>query len=222
MFKWDMPEVIARAVGHYGDAKEGTNQLTGQARDLTLIIKAADILAHAALTDPLQNYPISFGEETMEMLLERSNINQDGINREVNAVVREAETLAMCNFDAKQIPPKLIKSPMGAVAVVKPDRMPASPLGVFLDKAANRLMTFRTINDVTADAWDAIYIDGPTGGMRFVDRCLRDFSAREDLHKYPTMCLATRDMMDTLKGAYGHLPVKLVGSPCWARDLLPG
>lgn len=222
MFKWAVPEVIAQAVGHHGDTKEGIEQLAGQARDLTLIIKAADMLAHAALTDPLQNHPILAGDDAMEMLLKRSKIDQEAINREVNAVVREAETLAMCNFDAKQMPPKLIKSPMGAVAVVKPDRMPASPLGVFLDKAANRVMNFRTMNEVTADAWDAIYIDGPTGGMRFVDRCLRDFSARKELHKYPTVCLATRDAMDTLKGVYGHLPVKLVISPCWARQLLLG
>ena len=221
MSKWDMPETIAHAVGHHRDAKEGIEQLSGQSRDLTLIVKASDILAHAALTDPLQNYPLLLGAEAMEKLLQQSNINQEAVNREVNSVVREAQTLAMCNFDSKQTPEKVIKKPMDAVAMVRPDRMPASPLGVFLDTAANRVISFRTMGDVTGDKWDAIYIDGPLGGMRFADRSLRDFSSRKELHQHPTFCLATPDLMDTLKGAYSHLPVKLVAAPCWARHLLP-
>ncbi|MCH8054233.1 MAG: HDOD domain-containing protein [Planctomycetes bacterium] len=221
MFKWEVPEIISQAVGHHTDVKEGIEQLPGEARDLTLIIKACDILAHAALTDPLQNYPILLGADAMEMLLKTSNITQESVNREVNAVVREAETLAMCNFEADQTPPKLITQPMDAVAVVRPEKMPASPLNVFLQKAANRVICFRTVNEVTREPWDAIYFDGAIGGMRFADRSMRDFSTRTDLQEFPTFCLATADAMNTLKGAYGHLPAKLVTAPCWARELLP-
>ena len=57
--------------------------------------------------------------------------------------------------------------------------------------------------------------------MRFADRSMRDFSRRTDLQGFPTFCLATADLIDTLKGAYGDLPVKLVTAPCWARELLP-
>ena len=32
MFKWAVPEIIAQAVGHHRDTKEGIEQLTGQAR----------------------------------------------------------------------------------------------------------------------------------------------------------------------------------------------
>ena len=149
------------------------------------------------------------------------HINQDGVNREVNAVVREAETLAMCNFESDQIPPKLISKLMHSVAVVRPDRMPASPLNVFLDKAANRVICFRTVNEVAKQQWSAIYIDGATGGTRFADCSMRDFSTRTQLQEFPTFCLATAEVIDTLKGAYGHLPVKLITAPCWARDLLP-
>ncbi|MCH8853022.1 MAG: HDOD domain-containing protein [Planctomycetes bacterium] len=221
MSKWEVPELISQAVGHHTDVKEGIEQLSGEARDLTLIIKACDILAHAALTDPLQNYPILLGADAMEMLLKQSNINQEGVNREVNAVVREAETLAMCNFEPDQTPPKLITKPMEAVAVVRPEKMPASPLNVFLEKAAHRVICFRTVNDVTREKWSAIYFDGALGGMRFADRSMRDFSARTDLQEFPTFCLAPADTMNTLKGAYGHLPAKLVTAPCWARELLP-
>ena len=158
----------------------------------------------------------------MEMLLKKSNINQEAVNREVNAVVREAETLAMCNFEPEQTPAKLITKTMDAVAVVRPEKMPASPLNVFLEKAANRVICFRTVNDVTREKWSAIYFDGAIGGMRFADRSMRDFSTRTDLQEFPTFCLATVDAMNTLKGAYGHLPAKLVTAPCWARELLPG
>ncbi|MCH8054414.1 MAG: hypothetical protein IH895_10155, partial [Planctomycetes bacterium] len=222
MFKWEVPELIGQAVGHHTDVKEGIEQLSGEARHLTLIIKACDILAHAALTDPLQNYPILLGADAMEMLLAKANINQEAVNREVNAVVREAETLAMCNFEADQIPPKLITKPMHTVAVVRPDRMPASPLNVFLEKAANRVMCFRTVNEVTREPWSAIYLDGTVGGMRFAARSMRDFSMRTDLLEFPTFCLAPADVTSTLKTAYSHLPAKLVTAPCWARELLPG
>ena len=66
MFKWELPEIISQAVGHHKDVKEGIEQLSGEARDLTLLIKASDILAHAALTDPMQNYPILLGADAME------------------------------------------------------------------------------------------------------------------------------------------------------------
>ena len=57
--------------------------------------------------------------------------------------------------------------------------------------------------------------------MRFADRSMGDFGARTDLQEFPTFCLAPADTMNTLKGAYGHLPAKLVTAPCWARELLP-
>ena len=100
--------------------------------------------------------------------------------------------------------------------------MPASPLNVLLDKAANRVICFRTVNEVARQTWSAIYFDGAVGGMRFADRRMRDFSTRKDLQESPTFCLATADVMNTLKDAYGHLPAKLVTAPCWARELLPG
>ena len=99
--------------------------------------------------------------------------------------------------------------------------MPASPLNVFLEKAADRVTCFRTVNDVTQEPWNAIYLDGTVGGERFAARSMRNFSMRTDLLEFPTFCLAPADVTNSLKSTYGHLPTKLVTAPCWARALLP-
>ncbi|MCG3136710.1 MAG: hypothetical protein HJJLKODD_00545 [Phycisphaerae bacterium] len=219
--KWSLPEHLAQSIGHYQDTREGLSQLSGPIRDLAILLQAANIIVQASITDPFCQYPIYDSGLALEWLLERSHINQEYVNRELNAIIRKCDTLAMCNFPNRFEPPKPPAKALASVAYVRPDRMPASPLYVFLDRSAHRVTAARSMAEVASENWDALYIDGALGGQRFTDRALRDFNGRSDLHKRPAYCLVRRNELANLDGAYYHLPIKL-HAPCWAKQMLPG
>jgi HD-like signal output (HDOD) protein/FixJ family two-component response regulator len=216
LHRFKLSDHISSAVGHHGDGPEGLKALESDVSRLACLIQACDAMAHAVLSDPLEQFPIIQACTGLDQLYEQYGLDQDAICKEVASARAEVRTLVQA-YGAESSASPLTPKQLGSVAIVRPDQCPPSPLAILINHTAKKYQRFSSLGEVTSD-WTRIIIDVPPSRPKFAEDCASELSNGASM-PCPVHMFVTADIRVQLEQALGQLTCTTTTTPCYVREI---